>query len=116
MKKVLICTKHRALAECVSKWLENQGCKLYRLVGDASRVTKKLREKIEEFDPDFLITGYTNSIDAHVGIINQAKAVKKDISTYVFHGHPEVLRNSGDYGVFSDLYPILKEIVDAQAA
>jgi len=116
MKKVLICTKHKTLADVVSKWLEKQDYKLYRLVGDVSNVKKRLRAKINEFNPDFLITGYANSTDAHVGIINEAKTVKKDISTYVFHGHPNALDKSEDYQVFSDLYNILREIVDAQAA
>jgi len=42
MKKVLICTKHKALAECVSKWFENHDCKLYRLVGNVGNVKKLL--------------------------------------------------------------------------
>lgn len=118
MKKVLICTKYKALADCVSEWLKNHGCKPYRLVGDVDRVKSKLMEKIEKFNPVFLITGYTNSADAHVEIINEARAVKKDISAYVFHGHPESFE-AGDlerYNVFSDLYAIFRDMGVTKAA
>ena len=123
MKKILICTKHKALAVNVSKWLKKKDCKLYRLVGDADEVKEKLREKIEEFNPEVIITTYLDSIVANEIIINEARAVKKDILAYVFHGHPEVLgdlEGSGegirDYKVFPDLYDIFRDIGVTKAA